>query len=81
MYNPFDLIPHTIDKDIRGIIITLIVIQVSAFLIFFFYLIWAFIRIKLGYIKIEKVDENKNDESLKKEENSSENQEESKKIN
>ena len=52
MYNPFDLIPHTIDKNLRDIIIYLIIIQFTAFCIFMTYLIYEFISYKrdpVGY--------------------------------
>lgn len=47
MYNPLDLIPQTIDKNLRDIIITLILIQFTAFLILIGYLTYEFIWYKL----------------------------------
>jgi hypothetical protein len=62
MYNPFDLIPHTIDKNLRDIIITLIIIQFSAFLILISYLTYEYICYKLDSgrsNKLEKEEDNK----------------------
>lgn len=47
MYNPLDLIPKTIDKNLRDIIVYLILIQFFAFLILFLYLLYEFIHFKL----------------------------------
>jgi hypothetical protein len=44
MYNPFDLIPKTIDKNLRDFIIVLIVIQFTAFLLRIGYLIYDYIK-------------------------------------
>jgi hypothetical protein len=44
MYNPFDLIPKTIDKNLRDILIALIIIQFVSFLILLIYLIVEFIK-------------------------------------
>ncbi len=45
-WNPINMIPDTIDKNLRDLIISLIVIQFIAFLILMFYLIWEYIKYK-----------------------------------
>ena len=54
MYNPFELIPKTIDPKLREILIYLIAIQLILFLILICYLIYEFVMYKLGYKKYEE---------------------------
>jgi hypothetical protein len=44
MYNPFDLIPKTIDKNLRDFIIVLIIIQFTAFILRIGYLVYDFVK-------------------------------------
>jgi hypothetical protein len=62
MYNPFDLIPHTIDKTLRDLIITLVVIQFSAFLILLGYIIYEYVKFKVSDKSIVQNEEDKKEE-------------------
>jgi FtsZ-interacting cell division protein ZipA len=53
-WNPIDMIPKTIDKNLRDLIITLVVIQFIAFLILMFHLIWEYIKYKKYCKEIDK---------------------------
>jgi len=44
MYNPFDIIPKNIDKNLRDIVIALIIIQFVSFVIFFVYILMEFMK-------------------------------------
>lgn len=53
-WNPINMIPDTIDKNLRDLIISLIVIQLTAFFILMFYLIWEYIKYKKYCKEIDK---------------------------
>ncbi len=66
MYNPFDLIPKNIDKNLRDILIALISIQFISFLILIVYLIVEFVKLKREKKVENVVKESKNDEKTEK---------------
>jgi len=66
MYNPFDLIPKNIDKNLRDILIALISIQFISFLILMVYLIVEFVKHKKEK-KVENIEkQSENDEKTEK---------------
>lgn len=56
MFNIFELIPKTIDKNLRDLIIILITVQLILLVIYITYMTYEFIRIKMN-----KNNENSND--------------------
>jgi len=52
MYNPFELIPKTIDPTIRNILIVLVSIQFLAFVLFIFIMIYDHVQKKKNRIDI-----------------------------
>lgn len=66
MLNPFDLIPETLDKNLRDFIISVVAIQFFAFLIFFCYITYQFIQYKLYGKRIDKLVANAEQEEKNK---------------
>lgn len=46
MYNPFDIIPKTLDSGLRNLIIALITIQVTCFIIYIVYMFYSHFKLK-----------------------------------
>ena len=68
-WNPIAMIPDTIDKNIRDLIVSLIAIQFIAFLILMFHLTWEFIKYKQECKRIDKLSAEQREEEKRINEN------------
>ena len=68
-WNPIAMIPDTIDKNIRDLIVSLIAIQFIAFLILMFHLTWEFIKYNQECKRIDKLSAEQREEEKRINEN------------